>query len=177
MDWYNCILSRFSNGESVCAKSDLDTSHLKKYYEYTVDIAPKGELVTSFTAPVYPDVYSTDRCNYYYNTASAICWGGFGKMEVEINTDFYIANSAENFQKTDTGYKAVYSVVPYGTLYFSLSRSYSGNAGGDYTSDMTAGDAFGITLLVLTIMRGAIFFIGGGISFIVLMVKKSKRRQ
>ena len=40
---------------------------------------------------------------------------------------------------------------------------------------MTVGDVFGIVLLVSVIVRGAIFFIGGGISFIVLMVKKSKK--
>lgn len=180
LDWYNGMLASFSNGECVCTKFDLEVNNLKKYYQYTVEIAPKSDIVTSVTLPVYPDIYSSDKCDYTYNLASAACWGGFGKIEVEINTAFYISETgAKDFQKTDTGYKTVYSVAPQGTIFFSLNRNYSGNSGGsDKTiSSSTVGSVIGTIILVSIGVRFLVFLIGGGISFIVLMVKKSKQRQ
>ncbi len=176
LDWYNGMLAGFSNGECVCSKFDLTVNNLKKYYQYTVEIAPKGELVTSVTFPVYPDIYSSDKCDYYYNMSSAVCWGGFGKIEVEINTAFYISETAKDFQKTDTGYKTVYSVAPYGTIFFSLNRNYSGNSGSSVSSSSKTPVAL-VIFLVSLLVRVVIFVIGGGISFIVLMVKKSKQSQ
>lgn len=179
LDWYNGMLASFSNGECVCTKFDLNVNNLKKYYQYTVEIAPKGEIVTSVTLPVYPDIFSSDKCDYSYNLASAACWGGFGKIEVEINTDFYISETAKDYQKTDTGYKTVYSVAPSGTIFFSLNRNYAGNqnSSNSTSSGNSTGSVIGITILVSLLVRVIIFFIGGGISFIVLMVKKSKQRQ
>ncbi len=172
LDWYNGILASFSNSECVCSKYALTASNLRKYYQYTVDIAPKGEIVTSVTTPVYPNVLSSSNCDYFYNIEDS-AWGGFGKLEVEINTDFYIASNAENFQKTDTGYKTVYSVVPYGTVYFSLNREYAGNANGN--GSQNGESSVGVTILILFLVRFMLFVVAGGIAFIVIMVKKNKR--
>lgn len=177
LDWYNGVLAGFSNGECVCTKYDLSENRLRKYYAYSVEIASHGELVTRVTQPVLPDV-SSDECYYNFFTASAYSWKGFGKLEIQINTDFYIFNCPENFQKSETGYKAVYPMVPHGTVYFSLKRSYSGNIGNNFTGgseqEYKIGEVAAGFLVVSFLVRIAIFFVGGGISFVVLMVKKSR---
>ena len=179
LDWYNGILAKFSNGESVCAKYSLSQAVLKKYYVYSVEVEPNGEIVTSITQPTLPDVNGDRECYYNFDTLCSYNWKGFGKLEIQINTDFYIDYCPSNFQKSETGYTAVYPMSP-NALTFSLNRNYSGNPVNNYpggsNTEYTVGGVIAGMILISILVRFALLFFGGGITFIVLMVKRSKQK-
>lgn len=174
IDWYNGMTAGFSNNECVCTKFDLRVNGLNKFYTYSVELAPHGEISTSFTVPVFPDVYSQDDCRYYFDLSSAASWGGFGKAEVEIVTGYNIYDYSSDFKQTPTGFKATYGVVPEGEVRFALGTRSTGPDGYNEPDDITD-VLLAVVFFIIPLVRLGIFIIGGGIAFIVIMVKKSKK--
>ena len=133
-DWYNAKLADLYNGHHskeypvIFRNSYGDFSeHLMRWYEYEITLEPRQRIVNSVTAPIYPSIdlhYDPDIYGYTYLLSPAKTWKSFGKLDIVVNTPYYITESSlEGFQKTDTGYKLSLDGLPEGELFFELSTA------------------------------------------------------
>ena len=120
VDWYNAVLSTVKGASDKTAYGVLsdfglesrfyDGHHLMRWYEYEIRIAPKSNVKNAVTAPIYPAIdldYKPGVYSYTYLLSPASTWAKFGKLDVVVNTPFYITkNSISGFEKTENGYSA-----------------------------------------------------------------------
>lgn len=180
VDYYNHIVSQFSNTENVCQVSVVTNAYignLENHYEYPVTIGPHGSVTTNIKTPVYPHMRSASSASYEYNLYGLRSgWNTVGKLEVEIITNYSIEDYYNVFQKTDTGYKAVYDSPE---RYFDVTL-YEAGAGNNYTGgDIAEGsdDGWAITLLVVLGVVIILPFVAGGIALTVVLVKNRKKKN
>lgn len=132
IDWYNAVVADL-NGNALAnntlirtlENSDRFAERLMRWYEYEITMEPRQELINTVTAPIYPSInsaYTPSIYGYTYLLSPASTWISFGKLDVIINTPFYMTHCTLNgFEKTETGYKATFDGLPNGELYFELS--------------------------------------------------------
>ena len=98
-----------------------------RWYEYEITLEPGQRIVNSVTAPIYPSIdldYDPDIYGYTYLLSPAKTWKSFGKLDIVVNTPYYITESSlDGFEKTETGYKANFDGLPNGELNFVLSTA------------------------------------------------------
>ena len=88
---------------------------------------PAGETVKNeVTAPLYPDIddhFDPAVYTYNYLLSPARGWAGFGTLDIEIITPYYLIESDifPKFEKTESGYATSLGGLPSGELTFSLS--------------------------------------------------------
>lgn len=134
MDWYNATVADLNNNAKnrehpfvYRANYGSFTDSLMRWYEYEITVAPKTRIVNTVTAPIHPSIdlnYDPDLYGYTYLLSPASTWKSFGKLDVVINTPFYMTHcTLDGFEKTDTGYKASFDGLPNGELYFEMSTS------------------------------------------------------
>ncbi len=101
-------------------------SDLMCWYKYDITI-PSGEtVVNTVTAPLFPDVntgYEPDIFTYNYLLSPAKRWADFKNLQVVINTPYYITESSLDFEKTETGYKNTFDILPDKELAFTVSQN------------------------------------------------------
>lgn len=133
MDWYNAMLSV---SEELTAEFnnliffwhyDMDlSSYLMGWYEYEITLEPGQHITNAVTAPMYPDIdqsYEPAVYTYTYLLSPAQTWSQFGKLEILVNTPYYMSEeSLSGFQQTETGYRLVQGGLPEGELTFSLCQ-------------------------------------------------------
>ncbi|MGM9521334.1 MAG: hypothetical protein ACI3VB_02510 [Oscillospiraceae bacterium] len=140
-DWYNAVVDRLYmseipyTGAEHCGLIDYSEyaadmySDLMRWYEYEITVAPGESVVNTVTAPAYPAInedYKPAIYTYTYLLSPASLWAGFGTLDIEINTPYYITESSiEGFDKTDTGYTMSLSALPEGELKFTLCEKES----------------------------------------------------
>ena len=134
-DWYNAMTQNLKNSEwdfgilgSFEFNGYLWADDLLRWYEYEISIPTGGTIVNTVTAPVYPDMntrYEPPVYMYTYLLSPATTWAEFGKLDIIVNTTYYMTESggAFSFEKTETGYKASLDGLPEGELEFTLSES------------------------------------------------------
>ena len=132
-DWYNAMVenlnrSDFGYGVVNCSEYGygLDISRsLMRWYDYEITLSPGERIVNSVSAPIYPSfdigwepaVYS-----YKYLLSPARTWADFGRLDIVINTPYYlIESSLGEFTATDQGYSFSTAGLPEGELEFTLS--------------------------------------------------------
>ncbi|MBQ2249105.1 MAG: hypothetical protein II326_02915, partial [Clostridia bacterium] len=134
VDWYNAVIASLdgntdaggliSRTEYYAPGNDI-SSRLMRWYEYEITFAPGQRRVNTVTAPIYPAVdmdWEPDVYEYTYLLSPAATWVDFGRIEIFINTPYYIVNDENNaFEKTEHGYQRMLPGLPEGELTFSLS--------------------------------------------------------
>lgn len=166
-DWYNAVVDAMtiSSIESRnCTINDYWLSNLKnfllRWYEYEITLAPGERIVNTVTAPIYPDINEGMKppvYKYTYLLSPAKTWADFGKLDIVIDTPFYLIDNIA-FEKTDTGYRTSMDGLPDGELEFSLSTSKK-------PRQDNPGAVFGILL-----MLGALAVFVGVIVLIVMII-------
>ena len=137
-DWYNAVTQNLKKCEmnfdrdfGIIASFEygngLPVDDLLRWYEYEITI-PAGETITNtVTAPMYPDAnvrYEPPIYTYHYLLSPAKTWAEFGKLDIVVNTPYYMTESGGrfSFEKTETGYQVSYDGLPDGELEFTLSE-------------------------------------------------------
>lgn len=187
VDWYNAAIdvlnASFNGGAFVTSivGSSLTDDSLMCWYEYSVTLAPGQTAVNAVTAPMYPtidDGYTPATYTYTYLLSPASTWGGFGSLNVTVETPYYMLDTdskddnATAFTKTDTGYAASFSSLPDHELTFTLSADpdpeYTYNSG---VAKLVATIILGLVLTVLV----ALAVVGGIVFLIVFLIKRRKK--
>mgnify|MGYP003291802353 CR=1 FL=1 len=133
-DWYNAVTQNLKKCEwdfgilsSFEYTGRMHADDLLRWYEYEIFI-PAGETITNtVTAPIYPDMnvrYEPPVYTYHYLLSPAKTWAEFGKLDIVVNTPYYMTESGGrfSFEKTETGYQASFDGLPDGELEFTLSE-------------------------------------------------------
>lgn len=176
-DWYNAIVESLHRSEweyGVLGNFEYDggvaPDDLLRWYEYEITIPAGGRIVNTVTAPIYPTIdngYEPPVYAYTYLLSPAQTWASFGRLELAVNTPYFLTESSlEGLQKTETGYALSMKGLPEGELTFSLSAEETPKEAAPYPS------AWRLPLGVLVILcGGAGFFIG---YLVTVMMKKRK---
>ena len=134
-DWYNAMTQSLKNNEwdfgilgSFEYTGQLHPDDLLRWYEYEIFIPAGGTITNTVTAPIYPDLdvrYEPPVYTYTYLLSPAQTWAGFGKLDIVVNTPYYMTESdgTFSFEKTERGYQVSYDGLPEGELEFTLSES------------------------------------------------------
>lgn len=196
VDWYNAVIaSLMEQGASggvlradrYAPGNDL-TSRLMRWYEYEITFAPGERRINTVTAPIYPAVdmdWEPDVYEYTYLLSPAATWVDFGRIEIVINTPYYIVNDEHNaFEPTEQGYQKMLPGLPEGELTFSLST--------EENPTIKDGSGWYILLLILgvgyafLVTYGVLSWIGfsiwnlirlGIVALIVLILRKREKRR
>lgn len=189
VDWYNAVLSTVKGASDKIAYGVLsdfglesrfyDGRRLMRWYEYEIRIAPKSNVKNAVTAPIYPAIaldYKPGVYSYTYLLSPASTWAKFGKLDVVVNTPFYITkNSISGFEKTENGYSASFYGLPEGELEFTLCSAenpkYAPYGGTGNTQVIFGGLIIALSLLVLSVIGGITA------SIVIVCVKRRKRRS
>lgn len=189
VDWYNAVLSTVKGASDKIAYGVLsdfglesrfyDGRRLMRWYEYEITIAPKSSVKNAVTAPIYPAIaldYKPGVYSYTYLLSPASTWAKFGKLDVVVNTPFYITkNSISGFEKTENGYSASFDGLPEGELEFTLCSAenpkYAPYGGTGNTQVIFWGLIIALSLLVLSVICGITA------SIVIVCVKRRKRRS
>lgn len=176
MDWYNGYVSGFGKRKyiSECDLAARGAYSFLAWYTYDVQVEPNGRFTNTVTVPLLPSEngnYSPSVYDYEYYLSPAQSWKSFGKLEIEINTDYYVTARSLAFEESDGGYVAAFDGLPEGELTFSLcsvAEPSKHRVGVDLT-------AFVVVVLVL-ISIFAVVFVGAVIYAIVYLVKWCKKK-
>lgn len=126
IDYYNGVVRELHNFKRAGYLSDLrfKTYDALAWYTYDVEVEPNGSIINKITAPIFPTTYYTYDpyvYEYEYYLSPAAKWASFGKLEVQVNSEYYMVNPPKGFNKCEGGYKAEFSSLPEGELTFKMS--------------------------------------------------------
>lgn len=165
VDWYNAVIGSIedcSHGYTLdivdmdrdaISSPDRFMQGLLRWYEYEITIPPHQSIVNTVSAPVYPSVnsaYEPPIFSYAYLLSPASTWASFGKLEIIINTPYYVTESSiDGFARTTDGYSLTIDGLPDVELEFTLSTSETPIAPSSwrYPSARTIAKAVGIFVL------------------------------
>ncbi|MDE6373919.1 MAG: hypothetical protein K2L72_05400 [Clostridia bacterium] len=129
-DYYNAFALNFLTDGGASAEAGyagfaftLDERNFCTWYTYETEVAPYGKIVNSVTAPMYPTIMFTYRpykYEYVYYLSPAAKWKYFEELEIEIKTPFFLSDAPAGFERTESGYRAVFDGLPQGELSFKL---------------------------------------------------------
>ena len=79
------------------------------WYYYEITVGAKDRIINSVTAPMIPGInisYNPPKYDYTYLISPAATWSDFGKLDIYINTPYYlIYSNIDGFEKTENGYE------------------------------------------------------------------------
>lgn len=176
-DWYNAVLYSFTkhNKENdggihrdKYESRDILRS-LMRWYEYEIELNPHERITNTIEAPMYPDIdkgYEPGVYDYTYLLSPASSWAKFGKLNIDINTPFYMfKDGGKGFTKTETGYNFKSDRLPKGELEFLLSESEKPkNERNAYTLNM-----------ILRLLLMVLPYIAGGVVIVIIIIILVKR--
>lgn len=124
----DCILTYWEKMGAVPLINDIIyiNESLMQWYVYDMTV-PAGETAKNeVTAPLYPDIddhFDPAVYTYNYLLSPARGWAGFGTLDIEIITPYYLIESDifPKFEKTESGYATHLKGLPSGELVFSMS--------------------------------------------------------
>lgn len=125
IDYYNGVVRELYNDNHAGVLSFLRfrTYGALVWYTYDVEVEPNGSIINKITAPIFPTIhyyYEPSVYEYEYYLSPAAKWASFGKLEVQINSEYYMINPPKGFEKCEGGYKAEFSSLPKGELTFKM---------------------------------------------------------
>ena len=132
-DWYNAVTQNLKKCEwdfgilgSFEYSGHFPAEDLLRWYEYEITIPAGGTITNTVTAPMYPDAnvrYEPPVYMYHYLLSPAKTWAEFGKLDIIVNTPYFMTESGGSFsfEKTETGYQTSLDGLPEGELEFTLS--------------------------------------------------------
>lgn len=128
----DCIRSNWEKLGRIIGDWDVFNveDSLMRWYMYEMTV-PAGEtVINDVTAPLYPDIddgFVPSLYTYNYLLSPARSWAGFGKLDIEIITPYYLieCDIFPEFEKTESGYATSLNGLPSGELRFTLSSDPS----------------------------------------------------
>lgn len=131
-DWYNAMVAHLNNSEwgfGILGNFDYEGTDIAddflRWYEYEITVPAGGTVVNTVTAPMYPSAdldYEPPLYEYTYLLSPAKTWAEFGRLDIVVNTPYYMTESGlEGFAKTEQGYALSLEGLPEGELEFTLS--------------------------------------------------------
>lgn len=115
MDWYNATIHRIERLDTkysylYFARFDTDYhDSFMSWYYYEITVGAKDRIINSVTAPMIPGInisYNPPKYDYTYLISPAATWSDFGKLDIYINTPYYlIYSNIDGFEKTENGYE------------------------------------------------------------------------
>lgn len=133
-DWFNamvCLLEECTTecgviGEIFVSPEELPYC-LMRWYEYELTVGPGETLINEVKAPLYPSIdedYNPPVYEYEYLLSPARTWSSFGRIDIIVNTPFYMIESGpEGFEQMEDGYRVRLNEIPEQELTFVLSES------------------------------------------------------
>ena len=131
-DWYNamvhildsCTLQGGFIGKLYTTEDNLANS-LMMGLEYKINVEANQTVVNEVTVPVISSIrndYDSMACEYIFDLSSSNGWDQVNKLEVIVNTPFYMIKSeSSSFEPTDQGYTLQLSNIPKEYFSFILS--------------------------------------------------------
>lgn len=175
LDFYNGVVRQF--GDDSCAlpayKQYFGDNAFLIWYTYDVEVAPNGSIVNTVTAPIFPTIdyaYTPDVYEYEYYLSPAAEWQSFGRLEIVINTDFYLTEQSVRFDKTEGGYVAKLDGLPAKELSFSLCT------GQDPRYERSGFGVAFLTIVLVVLFAIEIVCLGSVIVAIVYLVKSRRKK-
>ncbi len=186
VDWYNAVIADLRSSSSK-SRDDVPlvfasayqsgfANSLMRWYQYEITLAPKERIVNTVTAPIYPGIdltYTSPAYDYTYLLSPAASWSDFGRLEIVINTPYYIIDSnLDGFEKNDEGYSLILDGLPkdedgnYTELRFVLSADEN-SIPKSKTAEGIIGNILLYLILYLPVILGVLLIIA-----IILIVKK-----
>lgn len=134
MDWYNGIMLNKLSVEygrfpylSWYSPLDISPQEFNAWYVYETTVAPRSSFTNSVTAPLFPTIhfnYEPRIYEFVYYLSPAAGWADFGRLEIVVNTPYYIQGSFSSdnvtFESVQGGYSASSDGLPEGELTFAL---------------------------------------------------------
>ncbi|MBR2323579.1 MAG: hypothetical protein IKA39_01640 [Clostridia bacterium] len=185
VDWYNaCLDAIYENkySDSVLELSCLNElfyMDLMRWYEYDIKIEPKGRIINTVVAPMYPLIdmsWEPPIYQYTYLLTPASTFGSFKNLEVYINTPYYLYGSIfdlDNFEKTEKGYRILMDELPGQDLFFTLCSVENPER---VRNPYGWGDLIGIVISVFVI-AGIVSVLGGVGLAIYYFIKNKKQKK
>lgn len=130
-DWYNAfvdMLNERGGKEGSVDSFFMGEGYLMRWFEYEMSIPAKGRAVNRVRAPLYPTVDGrvNSRYMYTYLLSPAGKWAGFRKIDIRIDTPYFLSNTSLPFEevKTESGnyYQYTRDSLPQGELTFVLTE-------------------------------------------------------
>ena len=132
-DTYNMFVSSITSEDYYTKTGIIHTEDIYFYsenlicwYLYEITVSAGQSVTNTVTAPLYPDIttnYQPYKYDYKYLLSPAKEWAQFNNIEINVNTPFYMLQSNQDFEKTETGYVYQGVGLPEGELEFTLCES------------------------------------------------------
>ena len=131
----------------------MHSENFLRWYEYEISIPAGGTITNTVTAPIYPSMntrYEPPIYMYTYLLSPATTWAEFGKLDIVVNTPYYLTESGGefSFEKTETGYQTSLDGLPEGELEFTLSESAKPKAPRGHLNALQVGGIAGAVALL-----------------------------
>lgn len=173
----DCIITSWENGKIISEWGILNIDQsLMRWYMYEMTV-PAGEtVINDVTAPLYPDIddgFVPSLYTYNYLLSPARSWAGFGKLDIEIITPYYLieCDIFPEFEKTESGYATSLNGLPSGELRFTLSSDPSPKR------EITPYTFLGIGLYAVIIGVTVVLPAAAIITVTVIIVKKHRKTR
>ena len=173
-DTYNMFVSSITSEDYYTKTGIIHTEDIYFYsenlicwYLYEITVHAGEKVTNTVTAPLYPDIslnYKPYKYSYKYLLSPAQNWADFGNIEININTPFYLLQSNQDLEKTETGYLYKGEGLPDGELEFTLCES----------SNPQKEKASPYLLLIFLPIIGVFALCAG---FVILMIKLAGRKK
>lgn len=178
VDYYNAVTRNLNNDDFAGYLSSLKFAmdDMLVWYTYDVEVEPNGSIVNKITAPIIPTTYYTYApyvYEYEYYLSPAAKWASFGRLEVFINSQYFMVNPPKGFERCEGGYRAEFSSLPDGELTFRMSTVEKPGRGSRARTSM----GFGIFFLVLLCIICIVVPLAVFIPYIVKAVKKRRAEK
>ena len=175
VDYYNAVARSLYDDKyaGYLTRLEFDADEALVWYTYDVEVAPNGSIINKITAPIFPTTYyhyDPYVYEYEYYLSPAAKWASFGKLEVQINSDYYMVNPPKGFTKCEGGYRAEFSSLPKGELTFKMSTVEKPNR-----HHHTRG--IGIAFLVILCFTCIVVPLAVFMPFIVKAIKKRREEK
>ncbi len=184
VDWVNALIceltlpSKYKEGYPVVeAPAYLNNyrANFMRWYEYKINVAAGKTITNTVTAPIYPFIDATYKptvFGYTYLLSPASKWKSFGKLNVVVNTPYYMSEcSLSGFEKTEGGYSFSASGLPSVELTFLLSTSENPVRPKKHTSK-----PFAVVYVVVSLIAVAVIAVFIVVPIMILRQKKHRPR-
>ena len=175
-DWYNAAVDKLNNLNFYTGflGSDLElmlSGSLMQWFEYEITLKAGETIKNTVTAPIYPTInynFTPTIYDYTYLISPAKSWASFGKIDVIVNTPYYITEcNLGDFKKAENGYTLTIDKLADEELFFSLSTAQKPKIDSSFTLD---------TLHIMLIAYAALISVVVIIILIILKARKKNRK-
>jgi hypothetical protein len=175
-NWVNLYAEMLENSYSEDSPFIIYNTYLSYYmvncwYVYSATIPAGGRVVNEVTAPLYPRMIESEKtCVCYYSFSPAERWADFKKLNITVNTPYYLTSGYPYLESTATD---TYSVTVNDVTDLSIYLNVSTSKNNALTSEdylVTALGVFVLSVLILLPVK-----IVTAVVVLIVAVSKNKK--